>query len=710
MARCKLLTHIQLFISDECLPYYQENDDAISLGPDDKDIKEFLIQMGIDLYHKHDIIKVESTFNDFGLPSAPADKPDKSIIATQEEDRIYITSVPQHIYAYILKHCIPICRNSPDNAGTDNTNEKLDVNTSNGYDSDKENRDPEYDSGFEDECKSTASTLSLLLDIEDDLQLSRPEDGDVRPDDTRGKDTVDSERIGENGEDDNKCSKDTDTKANDWDIHTEEDRCYQQTFSANRYDRERYNQNEISIRETNLHRRDDRPQTTIDPSGFSKEQRVRYRSQRQDLVDTADEYYSGCRQCKIIPRRKISLGSHKRSLVRSRLVIHDFYPANVMDVDAFFVWNSMQKRPTVDTILDYERYGRQTYWQDPTFYKNMVQEAQFRLVKRFPVKPLLQVKASVTMTPVCITYPTVPRNNAEQGDLNVIVYQFIEGPHITNADEPRHQPDGELDTEVDAEFTITFRLTYDMQPSMDLQLKASEDELVQRLKDITIGTPNTSLTNMAKLILAYAAFQERQHDKDFENNWRVHTTKAAPIEELLDLRTQLDLKHKQTKEDLYTRVYSKEFNRDMGQYPTYTHLPGLKRRYERIQERKRYGVPRPVRARTPPGFERRRNAYTSISPTVKYWHHVGQRSMENFRRPEPQKWWNPPRATPTPATRYNTTTKPLVPNIESKAPDNMAKSKKKRKNQKPKNDAQKPKEDEDKQPFQDQTNRKRKHE
>jgi len=577
----------QLFFTDECPTYYTDDDEIISLGQDEGEIKDFLLQMDINLYNKQDIDEAESRFNDFGLPQTPSQK---CTIATQTDERIYITTVPKHIFSYITKNCVPLPRTPEYNPGK--TNRDTMDERPDSADSNKENKDPGYDSGYEDNEKELGTdVLNIILDLEDDLQLSRPTDAD------EGDDKQHTERSSDHGPISKESRKEPNSKADDWEDSNDNilQRDYVQRVSTKRDDRKRFHQNEVSIREANSHKQCKYPETAINHTGFSKEQRVRYRSKRKDLVDVPDTDYQHCKQCGTRPTERISLGAHKRSLVRCRLVIHDIYPSKTMDIDAFYVWNNIQDRPDKDIQKDYDTYGRQTYWQDPEFYRDIVQESQFRIVKRFPVKPLLDLKANVNMTPICITYPTI------EDDIYVIPMEALEGKWLIHASEPKHQPVSEHDTEVDAEYMVTFRFSYDIQPSKDLQLKASEDELVQRLKDITIDKPHTSLTNMAKLILAYAAFQERQHDKDFENNWRVHS-KATPIEELLDLRTQLDMKHKKTKEDLYTRVYSKGFDKGCGEYPTYTHLPGLKRRYERNRERRLYGVPKPNRARSPPRY------------------------------------------------------------------------------------------------------------
>jgi hypothetical protein len=130
----------------------------------------------------------------------------------------------------------------------------------------------------------------------------------------------------------------------------------------------------------------------------------------------------------------------------------------------------------------------------------------------------------------------------------------------------------------DAEFFVTFLLRDDVKPAKQLQILAREDELVQRLKEIDLNETNSMITNIGKIILACAAFQDRKWDTEFQKQWKP-SDRVIPLEELLDLRTQLDLKRKDQKDN------ESNFRQTSSSYQL---RKGIQQRQQRIQQRKAY--------------------------------------------------------------------------------------------------------------------------
>jgi hypothetical protein len=301
-------------------------------------------------------------------------------------------------------------------------------------------------------------------------------------------------------------------------------------------------------------------------------------------------------------------------------------------IDDYYAWNTDQNEIPQIQAQDQAIFGRKAYWQDPAFYHEQFEEAQNRMMKRFPITLLKQLKSEIKIIPICASYVTF------NDDIHVIPYDAMT-ERLTSAPTPKHVNNSPI-RDVDAEYTLTFIVDIDIRPAKDLQLKASEDELVTRLKDITIDSPHTSLMNMGKLILAYAAFQSRQQDKAFDKNWRLGD-KVQSIEDLADLRTQLDLKKDKsdtkqetdfdptknihTSRDTYHRVvgnpYAGGLYKPYTWYPTYPRPHqrsqfdhSIRNRYQRIQNR--------YRSPSPPSYkedEEDRWSHPSTLSTYKPW-------------------------------------------------------------------------------------------
>jgi len=167
---------------------------------------------------------------------------------------------------------------------------------------------------------------------------------------------------------------------------------------------------------------------------------------------------------------------------------------------------------------------------------------------------------------------------------------------LTDAPEPSHLFDHEIEYgSYDAEYVITFICKYNIQPAIDLQLKASEDELVQRIREITAENFSQNyLTNLGKLIVAYAQFQDRQYDTNFQNNWQPGD-RVQPVDELLDLRTQIDIRKRKERFVPYTYSYRPYVNHQLRK--------GIQNRKYRIKERNRYQYGTTFNRQNPPDVQ-----------------------------------------------------------------------------------------------------------
>jgi hypothetical protein len=87
---------------------------------------------------------------------------------------------------------------------------------------------------------------------------------------------------------------------------------------------------------------------------------------------------------------------------------------------------------------------------------------------------------------------------------------------------------------------------------------------------------------LGKLILAYAAFQDRRHDGHHEESWR-YGDKAQPVEELLDLRTQIDIKN--IEED-NSKFNLNDYRNQAMTSTSYRLRKGMQDRQQRIRERR----------------------------------------------------------------------------------------------------------------------------
>jgi hypothetical protein len=356
----------------------------------------------------------------------------------------------------------------------------------------------------------------------------------------------------------------------------------QDTYRTDRYhtgaspsgaDRYAHHHHEIAFGEAKDYYNENKSKEDIYTRGLSQEVGTDIQRRTRDLLQRPNELYSSCDQCSRNPRHRLRLEAHKSARVRILITRKGYYFEKPIEIYSYEIPTVSNEANNAIKSQDWAIYGRDAYWQDHIFYQNMIINAEKNIRHTFPLKTFIDLGVNIELEPTSVTY-TTPFDTIYVIDTTRIISRLCDAP------EPQHiiEDDSIITdrTSVDAEFFITFILKDDIRPAKQLQLLAREDELVQRLKAIQLDeSSSSSFTNLGKVMLACAAFQDRKWDTDFQKQWRPND-KITPIEELLDLRTQLDLKRKEykdTKSDFRVKSSSYQLRK------------GMQQRQQRIQQR-----------------------------------------------------------------------------------------------------------------------------
>jgi len=307
------------------------------------------------------------------------------------------------------------------------------------------------------------------------------------------------------------------------------------------------------------------------PPRLSEEARDDAYTRARDFLQQPDEVYSSCEQCTGHPRHRLRLDAHRHSRVRILVVHDDAYLTRPMEISNTKIVNVPFENDNNIRAQNWALHGREAYWKSSKYFQYLLDQAELYLRETFPLKTPIELKVDIELTPICVSYTTAS-DTIYVIPIETITQQMLDAP------EPKHSNDGIyfVNDHYDAEYYVTFLIREDTKMAKHLQLRASEDELVQRLKAIQLDTPSSHLTNLGKIILAYATFQERRYNRDFHRQWKP-TDKVTPIEELCDLRTQIDLKQKER--DSY------DYNHYRNRSTSYQLRKGIMQRQKRIQQR-----------------------------------------------------------------------------------------------------------------------------
>ena len=191
---------------------------------------------------------------------------------------------------------------------------------------------------------------------------------------------------------------------------------------------------------------------------------------------------------------------------------------------------------------DEKEYGRPCYWNDTSFYTDMIYKATWNLHKAFPFRQFKQTSIQYELEPAAISYETAKDSHY----VDSIGHFTGTAPTFRNLKKPvpKHVlPDPDFQglhkhNEFDASFTITFLCSVDTSPATKLQITAKDDELATRLKMITNSGPHTSLTTLGKIFLTYADYQAKQNHPNPPTPY----PKVQPIEATLDKNLRKRLK------------------------------------------------------------------------------------------------------------------------------------------------------------------------
>ena len=330
-----------------------------------------------------------------------------------------------------------------------------------------------------------------------------------------GIDDEDDEDTGETQNQDN--DRKTNLNDNKWkttpDLTDDKATRYHTGASSSRRDKYTDHHHEIALSEASDYRNRQEKKADFISSRTNQEARDDHKQRVRDLNKQSPDVYSHCTQCSSHPRHRLRLEYHKHALVRV-LVLHQKYAIR-KPIELLSFYTPTVTHETNDDIRaqNWALYGREAYWQDSGFYQNMIIQAEKILRHQFPLETFTQLKVDMDLEPICITYAT-PFETMYVTPVSTLNQRMHDAP------EPLHIIDNPYDRRPggDAEFVLSFILTTDTKPAIDLQIHASEDELVQRLKGLKIRDYHPPLMGLGKLILAYAAFQERKTDGQYEQS------------------------------------------------------------------------------------------------------------------------------------------------------------------------------------------------
>lgn len=252
-------------------------------------------------------------------------------------------------------------------------------------------------------------------------------------------------------------------------------------------------------------------------------------------IDDAGKSSLDCHQCKKLPDAdRIEQYRHNITKVRSAVVIKDPLErqSEPRILDTFQFPNVLADNSNLQK--DIKDYGKQCYWNDPTFFSEMAETAQHRLHKVFPFQQFRRTNITYHLEPAAISYMTSKKiqHTAPIG------HYTGTGKKARNQKKPvpRHiiaKPDDKgmkRHADFDSCYTITFLCKVDTKTATDIQITAHDDELSKRLKLITNDGQQTSLATMAKVMLTYAEYQAKRHLQNPPNPYPTVT----PIEYTLD--------------------------------------------------------------------------------------------------------------------------------------------------------------------------------
>ena len=339
------------------------------------------------------------------------------------------------------------------------------------------------------------------------------------------------------------------------------------TIRANRYSD---NHHDIAFSETKEFINSGKGKKDI-PPGFSEEARDDAYARARDFMQQPDEVFGSCEQCTGHPRHRLRLDAHRHSRVRILVVHDDVLLSRPMEISNTKIINVPFETDNNIRAQNWAIHGRDAYWQSSKYFQYILDQSELYLRETFPLKTPLDLKVDIELTPICVSYTTA------MDTIYVIPIQTVQ-QQMLDAPEPKHSNDGIyfVNDHYDAEFYVTFLIREDTKMAKHLQLRASEDELVQRLKAIQLDTPASHLTNLGKIILAYATFQERRYNDNFQRQWKPND-KVKPVEELCDLRTQIDLKQKERS--------TYDYNHYRNRSTSYQLRKGILQRQKRILQR-----------------------------------------------------------------------------------------------------------------------------
>jgi hypothetical protein len=397
--------------------------------------------------------------------------------------------------------------------------------------------------------------------------------------DTRKKAEADKPADNDSGYEDNRDQPEETDKNNDWQTPsdgtehkqngTKQERYHTGTCTirANRYSD---NHHDIAFSETKEFIDSGKDKEVIPPR-LSEEARDDAYARARDFMQQPDEVYSNCEQCTGHPRHRLRLDAHKHSRVRILVVHDDAYLSRPMEISNTKIINVPFETDNNIRAQNWAIHGREAYWKSSKYFQYLLDQSESYLRETFPLRTSIELKVDIELTPICVSYTTASET-IYVIPIETVTQQMLDAP------EPKHSNDGIyfVNDHYDAEYYVTFLIREDTKMAKHLQLRASEDELVQRLKAIQLDTPSSHLTNLGKIILAYATFQERRYNQEFQRKWKP-SDKVTPIEELCDLRTQIDLKQKERD--------SFDYNHYRNRSTSYHLRKGIMQRQRRIQQR-----------------------------------------------------------------------------------------------------------------------------
>lgn len=542
-----------------------------------REFQDLLYSIDVCAFNGTDIREAVEFFRLIGITTNNEDFP--IFVAEKTLEGVRLIKIPQHIHKYLMDHgrqihlpqTITFIHDTGAIENVTDTREFL-----------KRVREHYLYSGHNNVAQAAVipetqnNNQQENIDAQRDIKDPRKDSGyetDQNPEDRHNHEQPDDDK-----------STEEDIQNNNWETNKEPreptaNRYYKGAYTSRR-DRYRDNHDEIAINETQKYIDEGRTKKEIYTPGFSDEDRLRRQHRIRDIARGEDNRFSECKQCRRETEdtghghtgNELGRGAHHRSMVRVLVLEHDNILSTPIEITQFETTNFTITN-AYHSKRDWIAYGRDAYWQDIKFHKAIIKDAENKLIESFPLKTYRELKIKVRLEPVCVSYNTL-------GTMQYVMPIHTMDDRMTEAPEPTHlfintkEPGS-----YDAEYYVTFICKIDAQPAIDLQVTAAEDELVQRLREIMSDNhAHNYFSNFGKLIVAYAHFQDRKHDSKFQHNW-TPGNKAQPVEELLDLRTQLDIKRQRDRYHSHNDYYSRPTTSN------YHLRKGMQNRRQRMNER-----------------------------------------------------------------------------------------------------------------------------